>query len=302
MTLAVPRAVPVPRLSRRLRARYAHLGLVAPALALSVAVFWLAMLILLVMSLYPFLASGTPRLTLEAWRKFVGDGYYWGVVGTTVYLATLVTGLTLVIGYPAAYAMSKIHRPALLLGAYLILFSPILVSVVVRTYGWLLLLGREGAVNYLLRAAGVITEPLPLIFNLTGIVIAMVHILLPFMVFPILGVIGQLGPEMKEAAMDLGATRWQAFRRVTLPLTLPGVVSGAQIVFTLTVSAFVTPFLMGGGKVQVLSSLIYRDMEAVNLGFASVTAFVLLGLAVAILLLSNRLVSHIYARAEVERV
>ncbi len=301
MTSSAPRAVPLPLLSRRLRTRYAHLGLVAPALALSAAVFWLSMLILLVMSVYPFLASGAPGLTLDAWRKFLGDSYYWGVVGTTVYLAVLVTGLALVIGYPAAYALSKIRRPALLLGAYLILFSPILVSVVVRTYGWLLLLGREGAVNYLLRAAGVITEPIPLIFNLTGIVIAMVHILLPFMVFPILGVVSQLAPEMKEAAMDLGATRWQTFRRVTLPLTLPGVVSGAQIVFTLTVSAFVTPFLMGGGKVQVLSSLIYRDMEAVNLGFASVTAFVLLGLSVAILLLSNRLVSRIYARAEVER-
>ena len=110
-----------------------------------------------------------------------------------------------------------------------------------------------------------------------------------------------VGPELKEAAGDLGATRWQTFRRVTLPLTMPGVVSGAQIVFTLTISAFVTPFLMGGGKVQILSGLIYRDMEAVNLTFASVVSLVMLVLALAILAASNRVVQRAYRRAEMER-
>jgi putative spermidine/putrescine transport system permease protein len=140
-----------------------------------------------------------------------------------------------------------------------------------------------------------------MIFNSTGIIIAMVHILLPFMVFPIISVIGQLTPDFKEAAQDLGANRWQTFQRVTLPLTLPGIVAGAQIVFTLTISAFVTPFLMGGGRVQILSGLIYRDMEAVNLGFAAVVALVLLALAVTILAASNQLVRRSYSRAEVSR-
>jgi putative spermidine/putrescine transport system permease protein len=210
--------------------------------------------------------------------------------------------LSLLLGYPTAYAISKIQRPGWALGSYLILFAPILVSVVVRTYGWLLILSNTGVINVVLRALGVIQQPVALIFNETGIIIAMVHILLPFMVFPILSVVGQMGPEFKEAAGDLGATRWQTFRRVTLPLTMPGVVSGAQIVFTLTISAFVTPFLMGGGKVQILSGLIYRDMEAVNLGFASVVSLVLLVLALAILAASNRLVQRAYRRAEMERV
>jgi putative spermidine/putrescine transport system permease protein len=157
-------------------------------------------------------------------------------------------------------------------------------------------------VNWVLRTLGIVQQPVPLIFNFTGIIIAMVHILLPFMVFPILSVVGQLGPDLKEAAADLGANRWQAFRRVTLPLTLPGVISGAQIVFTLTVSAFVTPFLMGGGKVQILSGLIYRDMEAVNLGFASAVALLLLVLAAVILAVSNVVARRAYRRAEVERV
>ncbi len=286
---------------RTLLRRYAHLPLLAPAVALSAAVFWVCMAVLVVMSVYPFLAAGEPRFTLGAWRRFLTDPFYWGVVGTTLRIAGIVTVLSLLVGYPTAYAMNKIRRPGLLLVAYVVLFAPILVSVVVRTYGWLLLLSQTGAVNFALRGLGLIREPVALIFNTTGIVISMVHILLPFMVFPIISVVGQLTPDLKEAAMDLGATRWQTFRRVTLPLTLPGVVAGSQIVFTLTISAFVTPFLMGGGRVQILSGLIYRDMEAVNLGFASVVALVLLALAMAILAGSNQLVRRSYSRAEVAR-
>jgi putative spermidine/putrescine transport system permease protein len=282
-------------------ARLAPLALLGPAVFLTLAVFWVAMAILLAMSVYPFIGSGEPGLTLEAWRHFLGDRYYWSVVRTTLGLGLAVTALSLLLGYPAAYAMARIRRPALLVLVYVVLFSPILVSVVVRTYGWLLLLSKTGFVNFLLLRAGLVSEPVPLIFNTTGIVIAMVHILLPFMIFPLLSVITQLPPDLREAAADLGANRWQTLARVTLPLTLPGIVSGCQIVFTLTISAFVTPFLMGGGKVQILSGLIYRDMEAVNLAFASVVAFVLLGLAVAILVLSNVLTRQAYARAEILR-
>lgn len=282
----------------RLR-RFAHVPLLAPSAVLSLVVFWSCMALLVVMSIYPFLAAGTPRFTWASWLRFLADPYYWGVMGTTLRLAGLVTALSLLIGYPTAYAISKIRRPGWALFAYVVLFAPILVSVVVRTYGWLLLLSQTGAVNFVLRSLGLIHEPLILIFNTTGIVIAMVHILLPFMVFPIMSVVGQLTPDLKEAAMDLGATRWQTFQRVTLPLTLPGIVSGSQIVFTLTISAFVTPFLMGGGKVQVLSGLIYRDMEATNLAFAAVVSLVLLVLATTILAASNQLVRRTYARSEV---
>jgi len=298
---ASPRRVPWRLALLRQARRFAHLPLLLPASALTIAIFWVAMGVLLVMSVYPFLASGTPRLTLAAWIKFLTDPYYWGVVWTTLELGFLVALLTLAIGYPAAYAMSRIRRPAVLLATYVILFSPILVSVVVRTYGWLLLLAKDGAVNFVLLRSGLVHAPVPLIFNMTGIVIAMVHILLPFMVFPILSVIAQLTPDLREAAMDLGATRWETFRRVTLPLTLPGITSGAQIVFTLTISAFVTPFLMGGGKVQVLTAVVYRDMEAVNLGFASVIAFAMLALAAAILVVGNLLTRHAYTRAEILR-
>jgi len=281
------------------RRPWAVAGLLAPAVAVTVAVFWVAMAVLFVLSVYPFL-SAAPRATLGAWAAFVRDPYYWGVVAGTLELGFVTTAIALGVGYPVAYAMTKIRTPGRAACATVLLFAPILVSVVVRTYGWALLLARDGAVNYVLLRAGLAERPLPLMFNRIGIVVAMVHILLPFMAFPILSLLRQLPPELGEAAMDLGADRWRRFLRVTLPLSVPGIVSGCQIVFTLTVSAFVTPFLMGGGKVQTLSGLIYRDMEGLNFGFVSVTAFVLLVLSLAILAVSNVLTRRAYAGSEVE--
>jgi len=271
-----------------------------PAMTLTLGIFWVAMAVLLVLSVYPFL-SETPRFTLAGWQKFVTDEFYWHVVRTTLTLALLVTGLTLIVGYPVAQAITRIRRPGILVMIYVVLVSPILVSVVVRTYGWLLLLSKQGLLNFALLRLGIVRDPVSLIFNMTGILIAMVHILLPFMVFPILSVMTQLDPDLKQAAGDLGASRWVTFRRVTLPLTLPGIISGCQIVFTLTISAFVTPFFMGGGRVQVLSGLIFRDVEGVNLSFASVVVFITLGLIVSILILTNRLTRQIYERADVSR-
>jgi putative spermidine/putrescine transport system permease protein len=154
-------------------------------------------------------------------------------------------------------------------------------------------------VNYALTGLGLTQQPLSLVFNTTGVIIAMVHILLPFMAFPALSVLNQIPPQLGEAAIDLGANRVERFMRVTLPLSLPGIISGCQIVFTLTISAFVTPFLMSGGKIQTLSGVIYRDMEALEFSFVSVTAFVLLAVSLVILVLSNVIARRSYARAEV---
>ena len=110
--------------------------------------------VLVIMSVYPFLGAGTPKVTSAAWLKFFSDPYYWSVVGTTLRLAAIVTVFSLLLGYPTAYAISKIERPGWALTSYLILFAPILVSVVVRTYGWLLILSHTGVINVALRALG----------------------------------------------------------------------------------------------------------------------------------------------------
>src|SRR5881396_3756554 len=225
----------------------------------------------------------TEEVSFLAWQKFFTDPFYWGVVAKTLQLALGVTAVALLVGYPTAYALTKLRSPKLLVAAYVVIFSPLLVSLVVRVYGWLLLLSDNGVINQALRAVGLISEPIRLIYNEAGVVIALVHILLPFMIFPILSVLLQFDHALREASNDLGANRVQTFLRVVFPMSLPGVVAGCQIVFTLAISAFVTPELLGGGKVQVLSRAIWFNVVDVNWPLAAVEAIVLLALALAAL-------------------
>lgn len=260
--------------------------LLLPALGITGGIFAAAMLLLFSYSAYTFRAGQlTEEVSFSAWQKFFTDPFYWGIVGNTLQIALGVTAVTLLIGYPTAYALTKVRSQKLLVAAYIIIFSPLLVSVVVRVYGWLLLLSDSGVINQILLSLGLVQEPVRLIFNNTGVVIALVHILLPFMIFPILSVLLQFDHAQREAANDLGAGRLKTFLRVVLPLSLPGVVAGSQIVFTLAISAFVTPAILGGGKVQVLSRHIWFNVVDVNWPLAAVEAIVLLALALAALAL-----------------
>jgi putative spermidine/putrescine transport system permease protein len=255
-----------------------------PAFALTGGIFASAMLLLFSYSAYTFRGGQlTEEVSFSAWQKFFSDPFYLGVVAKTLQLALGVTAAGLAIGYPTAYALTKVRSSKLLVAAYIIIFSPLLVSLVVRVYGWLLLLSDNGVINQALLGIGVIANPIRLIYNETGVVIALVHILLPFMIFPILSVLLQFDHALREAANDLGANRVQTFLRVVLPMSLPGVVAGCQIVFTLAISAFVTPELLGGGKVQVLSRAIWFNVVDVNWPLAAVEAIVLLALALSAL-------------------
>jgi putative spermidine/putrescine transport system permease protein len=235
---------------------------------------------------------------LDAWHEFLGDGYSWYVIWTSVRLGFVVTAITLVIAYPTACALARLRRPALAGIAYVILFSPLLMSVVVRSYGWLLLLADRGFINTLLGASPLGLGPYRLLYNETGVVIALVHILLPFAVLPLVSVVLQIPEIYREAAFDLGGTRLTVFLKVTLPLTLPGVVVAAEIVFALAISAFVTPSVLGGGRVLVLSRLIYDNIGNVAWALAAVQSLVLLLMAVAILLAFERLNRATYAARE----
>jgi len=267
----------------RLRAYRTPL-LLLPAVAITAGVFASAMLLLFSYSAYTFRGGQlTEEISFLAWQSFFTDAFQWRLVGNTLRLAFSVTAIALVIGYPTAYALTKVRDQRLLLAAYVVIFSPLLVSLVVRIYGWLLILSENGVVNQALLAVGLIRSPLRLVYNDVGVVIALVHILLPFMIFPILSVLLQFDHALREAANDLGAGRLQTFLRVVFPMSLPGVVAGAQIVFTLAISAFVTPELLGGGTVQVLSRAIWFNVVDVNWPLAAVQAIVLLALALAAL-------------------
>jgi putative spermidine/putrescine transport system permease protein len=261
----------------------AILGLLAPALALMAVLYLIPLGFYFINSFHEFKDGRIlPAWTFTTYLKYFTDSFSYRVIGTSLRLSFIVTALAILIGYPLAYALhTRVRRPGARAAIALLIFSPLLVSVVVRTYGWLILLASQGLVNTTLRAAGVVSEPISLLFNMRGVVISLTHILLPFAIFPIYSVMGRLDLSLKEAARDLGAGWRDTFLRVTLPLTMPGVVAGALICFTLALSAFVTPQLLGGGRVQVLPLAIYNNTVEINWPGGAVAGLTLLLISVA---------------------
>ncbi|MFI5012322.1 MAG: ABC transporter permease [Hyphomicrobiales bacterium] len=268
-------------------------ALLAPTLALMLVAFVLPVGIFLQYSFYRFRGGRLEEtFTLETYAKFLFDELYQITLYDTLRLALLSTALSLFIGYPLAYALWRTTSASVQKLMALIIFAPVLVSVVVRTYGWTVLLADQGPVNYILMRLGLISEPVPLVYNLTGTLISLAHVFLPFVVFPILASMLRLDPSLREAAEDLGAGWWTTFLRVTFPLTLPGVVAGAQICFTLSLGAFVTPAIMGGGRVLVLPIQIYTATSDINWPLAAVGGLCLLAMAFVAVGLFNRLLKY----------
>jgi ABC-type spermidine/putrescine transport system permease subunit I len=224
------------------------------------------------------------------------------VLLTTFKIALLTGVLTAVIGYPVALLIAS-ARPAVAGALLLIVLVPFWTSILVRSYAWIVLLGRRGIVNTSLEALGLVREPLPLIFNLTGVTVSMVHILLPYMILPVLSVLVGLNREIFLAAESLGARPRQTFVRVLLPLTLPGILGGFVLVFTLALGFYITPALLGGRR-DVMASMLIEEAITQRLawGEAAALSFVLLGLtlgafaACARILRLNRLLALEVAR------
>jgi putative spermidine/putrescine transport system permease protein len=261
----------------------AALGLLAPTVVLMVLLYVVPLSAYLVNSLHLFKDGRIlPVWTLQTYVEYFTDPFSYKIIAESARLSSTVTGLALLIGYPVAYALhTRVRNPAGRAIISLLIFSPLVVSVVVRTYGWFILLAGQGLVNTVLMRLGVIGQPLSLLFNTTGVVISLTHILLPFAIFPIYSVMGRLDGSLKEAARDLGASWWDTFRHITLPLTMPGVVAGALICFTLALSAFVTPRLLGGGRVQVMPLAVYNNTVEINWPSGAVTGLTLLLMSVA---------------------
>ena len=278
---ATPAAADGRRLDRRRFAWQAY-AFLSPALLATSVVFAASMVILAIYSLREF-AEGRmlSAFSLATWSELLTSEFFWRVVWTTMKLGLLTVGLTLLIGYPMALALYRLPSRTLRYVAFFLLFSPLLTSVVVRSYGWALILGDGGFVNNLLLRWHVVDTPYRLLYEFSGVTIGLVHILLPFMVFPILAVLDQFDTMLEEASADLGGTGFTTFRRVTFPLTVQGVIAGSQLVFALAISAFATPSLLGGGRVQVLSEKIYNDVGGLDWPHAGVASFVLLALALS---------------------
>ncbi|WP_432843281.1 ABC transporter permease [Dactylosporangium sp. CA-092794] len=262
--------------------------LVLPALLPTLVVFAGSLIRLADLGLRPYARGhiGTGA-TLDNVRRFAADPYSWRVLGDTVTLGAVCAACAVALAYPMALALHRLRSPALRGAALFLIFSPLLTSVVVRAYGWNVLLGDGGVLNRALLGAGVLDEPLRIMYEFPAVVVAMVHVLVPFAVFPLLGVVAQVPRSAIEAAHDLGAGRLAVFWRVTFPLTGHGVLLSVQLCFALTISAFATPALLGGGRVQVLSGLVYTNIGAVDWPIAAVQSFALLLVTLLVIGLTN---------------
>lgn len=268
------------------RSFYVPAMLVGPA-TLIVLIPFIASLVVLGAYSVGFYPGGA-GFDLGVWKTFLSDSYSWTVIFTSIRLAVIVTFFCLLIGYPVACALVRLDSMLMSIIAYTVIFSPLLMSVVVRSYGWLLLLSDSGFLNSLLGAWPLNLGPYRLIYNEIGVIIALVHILLPFAVLPLITVLLQQPQQLREAAADLGASPFAIFWKVTFPLSLPGVIVAAEIVFALAVSAFVTPAVLGGGRVLNLSRLVYENIGNIEWGLAAVQALILLIAAVGVLLILER--------------
>ena len=230
-----------------------------------------------------------PALTSANYIAFLTDGFRLREVGRTLTLGLEVTAITLVLTYPIAlFLVRSTSRWRGLLITLAI--APLLTSAVVRTYAWIVILGRNGLINSLLMRAGVLASPLPLANNMTGVVIALVQVLMPYMALALLSGFGRFDPDLEAAAMSLGAGPLRTFGRVTLPLSLPGIATGSLLVFVLTISSFITPRLLGGGRVFLLATDIYEQATyTLNWPLGGAISIVLLILSGAIIVVYTRL-------------
>ncbi|MCC7023498.1 MAG: ABC transporter permease [Thermomicrobiales bacterium] len=276
------------------RARRLREALTAYALLLPAA-FFLVFLVISVVFLIRFSLNGWdpglgmyPSLTLSNYGDFISDPYFRGIFLKTLRLALVVTLVALVLGYPYAYLLSisrGVARNALLL----IVIVPLLIDVLVRAYGWLILLGDRGLLNQTLMASGLRTEPLQILYTESSVIIELLHEILPFMILPIAAVLEKIDPSLKEAGQSLGASKLQTFLRITLPMSLPGVLAGTLLCFALSASAFVAPLVLGGGKVMVMSLLIRTQLSVLlNWPFAAAESIILVALTLVILYFYTR--------------
>ena len=235
--------------------------LIAPALVLLGVFLLLPYLNIIVMSLrVPAVgAPYGPGFTLANYVKALSDGYFLGVLLDTLLLGLLTTVICLVLGYPVAWHLARTRsRWSGLL--YVFVLSPLLVGVVVRSFGWLILLSNNGVINKALLDLHLVDSALQLMNNRFGVTVALVHVFLPFMILPLVGTIGSIDPNLESAGRSLGATRLQVFRRIYLPLSWPGIQAGSILVFVLTLSAYVTPVMLGGAQLKTMSVLVVQSL------------------------------------------
>ena len=275
---------------------------IAPATLMFVLFFILPFGVMAMLSLLSGNPVSNPNVTFT-WRHYIrlfDSDLYFDALVATMRIGAVTTAIALLIGYPLAHWMARMHSRvghALVLMAVI---APLLTGIVVRTFAWMTLLGDRGVINVTLQWLGLAEKPLPLMYNEFGVVVGLVHIYVPFMVLTLVGVIGRIDGTLEDAARGLGASRFRTFLEVTLPLSLPGILAGSLLVFALAISAYVTPLLLGGNNVLTLPMLIYQQVSAsFNLGFAGALGVVLLVVSLALVFAYNTILSRLTGERQI---
>jgi putative spermidine/putrescine transport system permease protein len=268
----------------------------APSVVMMLAFVALPLVITLSLSIYPFMAGGGvgDHVTIANYAELVSDDYYLVIFGRTFGMAILVTLISILIGVPEAYVLSRLSERWRAVSIVIVL-GPMLISVVVRTLGWAVLLGNEGVINKVLLAAGLINEPVKMMFTFTGVIIALVHVLVPFMVLAVWASLQKLDAATEQAAESLGAGLWTVLSRIVFPQVIPGVLSGGLIVFALAASAFATPAIIGGRRLKVVPTTIYDEfLGNLNWPLGAALAVVLVAIVLIVSMGMNRLIERRY--------
>lgn len=229
--------------------------------------------------------------TFENYSR-AADSLYLGILLTSLKIAGLATLIAFVLGYPMAYliATAPLRWQKILL---LLAVLPFWTNYLIRTYAWIVILNRQGLINGLLSWLGLTSEPVDLLYNEFAILVGLVYAYLPFMILPLYAAISRLSPDLIEASTDLGAPGFTSFRRITLPLTVPGAAAGAIFVFVYSMGNFITPDLLGGGRTVMVGNLIYDQfLTARDWPFGAALSFILMGVMMALLSLQAYLVNR----------
>lgn len=232
--------------------------------------------------------------SMSNYWQVLTDEYFHSIFFRTFWIAGLTTLICILVGAPEAYVLSRMAKPwrSIFLVAIL---GPLLVSVVVRAFGWSMLLSNDGLINSVIQALGM--APVKLLFTSTAIVIALVHVMLPFMVIPVWTSLQRLDPTVEQAALSLNASPATVVRRIVLPQILPGILSGSLIVFGLSASAFAIPGLLGGRRLKVVATTVYDEfLSSLNWPLGASIAIILLLANLVIMLSYNRILERKYSK------
>ena len=268
--------------------------LLVPAALWIIGFFILPYLLLAYMSFKPTSSTGPylPGFTLENYIFNLTDPFYWEIMFETVAQGVLTVVICLLLAYPVAYRLARgnsRHKGFW----YTLVISPLLVGVVIRCYGWMVLLADKGLINDGLLSLGLIDAPLPLMYNRLGTMIGMIQVYLPYMVISLTGSIQAVNPELDYTARSLGASRFTAFRKITLPMSLPGILSGSIMVFVLTISSYAIPILLGGNRIVTTPLLIVQNtLEAFDWPGGASMAVIMFVVVVTLLTLYIKLMTN----------